>query len=512
VIGRPGSTLWLLGHEIRLSWRGLIGGRRGRVRLIVLGVVGVMFAIAGVPIALAMRRINISVNPLGILIADAACLVIFTLMVSQTLAGAADALYARGDLDLLFSSPLSPRKTLTVRFASLAATAFSAFALLATPLLIPLAIFGHWRWLALFPVLASVALAASGTGLAVAVGLFTLIGPRRTRAVAQILAAIIGAAFFLISQTRTLLGARSASLWTQVANTAGDPSLHLPPLADWPLRAMLGNPLPLAVMLVLGLGVFLVVTAWLSRRFAADAAAAQGADAGRRRVARGVAGAFTGGVFASTLIKELRLLARDIALVAQVLLRVLYLLPVTFLLLRSAAGHMTWALPGGAAAITFMAGQVGASLTWITVSAEEAPELLQCAPAASSTVRNAKLFAGLAPLALLLVIPLAIVTASAPVTGLAASAGAGAAAISAGLINSWYPTPGKRSDFLRRRRSGSLLLGLAIFFVSALIAAATALAALGLPWALIPAILAVGALLALRRSPARIADALAAQA
>ena len=71
----------------------------------------------------------------------------------------------------------------------------------------------------------------------------------------------------------------------------------------------------------------------------------------------------------------------------------LYLLPVTFLLLRSAAGHEIFALPGGAAAITFMAGQVGASLTWITVSAEEAPELLMCAPASAARVRNAKLAA-----------------------------------------------------------------------------------------------------------------------
>ena len=53
-------------------------------------------------------------------------------------------------------------------------------------------------------------------------------------------------------------------------------------------------------------------------------------------------------------------------------------------------------------------------------------------------------------------------------------------------------------------------MGLALFFVSLLIAATTALVAVGLPWALIPAVLAGAALLALRRSPARIAEALAA--
>jgi len=511
VIGRPGSTLWLLGHEIRLSWRGLVSGRRGQIRLAVFGVLAVAFGIAGVPIALALRGFEMPISPLSILAGDFIGVVVFTLMLSQTLAGAADALYARGDLDLLFSSPLDPRKTLTVRFASLAATAFTAFALLVSPALVPLAIFGHWRWLSLLLVLGALAMAASGAGLALSVGLFALIGPKRTRAAAQILAAIIGAIFFLASQLRTIMGARSSSVWTQLIATASDPRLRLPPLADWPLRAALGEPLPLAVMLLVGAAVFFTVTAWLSRRFAADAASAQGADAGLRRVSRGVAGPFTGGVFASIFIKEVRLLGRDIALIAQVLLRVLYLLPVTFLLLRNAAGHLAFALPGGAAAITFMAGQVGASLTWITVSAEESPELLQCSPASAALIRNAKLLAALAPLVLLLVVPLTIIAAAAPAAGLAAAAGASAAAYSAGLINAWYPTPGKRSDFLRRRRSGSTLIGLAYFMVSALIAAATGLAALVSPLALIPAALAVIALLALRRSPARIAEALAAQ-
>jgi ABC-2 type transport system permease protein len=511
VIGRPGSTLWLLSHEIRLSWRGLVGGRRGRIRMIVFAIVAVLFGVIGVPIALALRGFDMPLNPLSILAADFVCVMVFTLMLSQTLAGAADALYARGDLDLLFSSPLNPRKTLTVRFASLAATAFTAFALLVLPVLIPLALFGHWRWLSLLMVLGALALGASGTGLAISVGLFALIGPKRTRAAAQILAAIIGAAFFLASQVRTIFGERSSGLWLQLLALANDPQLRVPPLAAWPLRAALGDPTPLAVMLVVGAGLFFAVTTWLSRRFAADAASAQGADAGQRRVSRGVAGAFTGGVFAATLMKELRLLTRDVALLAQVLLRVLYLLPVTFLLLRSAAGHEAFALPGGAAAIAFMAGQVGASLTWITVSAEESPELLQCAPASAARVRNAKLVAALAPLGLLLVIPLALITAAAPAAGLAAAAGATAAAYAAGLINTWYPTPGKRSDFLRRRRSGSILVGLAYFFVSALIAAASGLAAMPSPLALIPAMLAVVALLALRRSPARIAEALAAQ-
>jgi len=110
---------------------------------------------------------------------------------------------------------------------------------------------------------------------------------------------------------------------------------------------------------------------------------------------------------------------------------------------------------------------------------------------------------------LILILPLAVLSWLAPPAGLAAILGAGAAAIAAGLINAWYPTPGKRSEF-RRRRTGSLLTGIALMFVSVLIAGATALVAMGSPFALIPAALTVLVLFAMRRSPARIAEALAA--
>jgi ABC-2 type transport system permease protein len=511
MIGPPGSTLWLLSHELRLSWRSLVGGRRGRWRMGAMAVLGVIFTLVGFPVAWMLRGFAAPVNSVVSLAADIVALMIFSLMLSQTLAGATDALYTRGDLDLLFSSPLSPRKTLTVRFASLAASAFMAFALLVSPFLLPLAIFGHWRWLAVLPVLAALALTASGVGLALAVGLFALIGPRRTRAVAQVLAAIIGAAFFLASQAQTLLGAKGGSMVVRVVSAAAaHPNLRLPPLADWPLRAMLGDPVPLAAMLTVGLAVFLGVAAWLSRRFADNATAAQGSDAGQGRAGATLA-TFAGGAFAATYRKEFRVLRRDIALLAQVLLRTLYLLPATFLVLRNAGHHVSLALPGGAAVIAFLAGQVASSLTWITVSAEEVPELIACAPAAAGHVRGAKLLAGLTPLIAMLAIPLAVLIWLSPVAGLAATAGSAASAIAAGLINAWRPSPGKRSEF-RRRRTGSLLTGIALLLVTLMIAGATGLAAVASPFALIPAALAALGLLALRRSPAQIADALAAKA
>src|SRR5208282_4588006 len=97
-----------------------------------------------------------------------------------------------------------------------------------------------------------------------------------------------------------------------------------------------------------------------------------------------------------------------------VLLRVLYLLPTIFLVLRGAGSGQTLVLPFGAGLLAFMSGQVASSLTWITVSAEDAPELIAASPASPTSLRGAKLAAGLAPLAILLFVPLIVLTALAP--------------------------------------------------------------------------------------------------
>jgi ABC-2 type transport system permease protein len=505
----PGSTPWLLAHELRLTWRGTLarrgGGARGQwIAIIALGLVAVF---AGVPMGLLLRRVEIPVTPLSVFVSDAGLAVVFTLMLSQTVAAATEALYQRGDLDLLFSSPLPPRRTLTVRFLALATNVFMTFAALASAFLIPIAVIGHPAWLGAYLVLAALALSASGLGLALAMGLFALIGPRRTRAVAQVVGALIGAAFFLASQARNILGgATSSSLWVEAIRVAGHPGFVLPPAAAWPLRAMLGDPLPLAALGLGGLAVFLGVVQWLSRRFAADAAAASGADTApaptRARRAR-----FAASAFAATVKKELRLLWRDAALISQVLLRVLYLAPLGFLLIRNAGAHFSLALPGGAAGLVLFAGQVAGSLAWITVSAEDAPDLLVCAPTPTATFWQAKLAAAFLPLAVLLSPILVVLTALAPGVGLAAAAGCTAVALASGLVNIWYQKPSKRADF-RRRRGSSWFATLVELVLGFLIAAATGLAAAGMWWAAIPALLAAGMMAALRRSDAQIARAL----
>jgi len=514
VIAKPGSTLWLMRHEMRLTWRGFTraragGGRFRRLWLLLLLPTLLLFT-AGLPLGFALRHVQVPVGPVSAVVAAAVTLGLFTLMLSQTLAAAVAALYERADLDLLFSSPIRPRRVLTVRFLAVAVNVFALFGLLTTPIILPSVVMGHPTWIALEAVLFSIGLAATGAGLLIAAALFRAIGPRRTRTVGQLLAAITGAAFFITAQAYNILGRRqSASLWTSLVRIARDPRFHAPPGLDWPLRAALGEPLPLMAAIAVGAGLFAIANQILGARFAADAASAAGAGTGRRRARAGRPAAFSGDVFQATFRKELRLLVRDPALISQVLLRVLYMVPLGFLLLRRAGEGQNILLPGTVAALGLMAGQVTASLAWITVSAEDAPDLLSAAPAPIAILRRGKIAAAIAPVATMLVPILLALAIFAPWVALVGALGCAAQMTMAALVNIWWQRPGKRADF-RRRRQASWFVTLAELLLGLLIAGTTALVAFGSAWGLAPAAVALAGVLLLRRTDAQIAAALRA--
>jgi len=510
MIAPPGSILWLLHHELRVGWRRMRarqGGRGRRVRLLFsFGVPIVLTLLIGLPTGSYLRMNPLAVTPETVAVGALVTAALFTLMLSQTLTLAVDALYQRGDLDLLFSSPLNPRTTMTVRFLAVAVDAFSVFGYFLTGPVLAIAFLAGAGWIAAMVVLAGLALAASGAGVLLAWGLFRLIGPRRTRTAAQVMAAVIGAAFFLIAQTRNIFGRGAAeSLMTTAIRVSHDPRLNLPGL-DWPLRAVMGEPLPLLGIVVTSVAVFWLANAILGPRFAADAAAAAGAGHGGRR-ARGGVRSFAAGPFAATLRKELRLLARDPALITQVMMRVLYMVPLGVLLVRQAGQGGSLAMPGSAAALSLVAGQVAASIAWITISAEEAPDLLTCAPSPIAVVRHGKLAAAALPPAVLLLPVLLPLMVFAPWVGLMAALGCAASIGASSLINVWWQKPVKRSEF-RTRRGASWFVTVAELLMGGLIAGATGTLAAGTAWGLAFVVAAAIVFLTLRRSDARVAEAL----
>ena len=473
-----GSVPWLLGHELKVAWRGFGGqtriGKNGKpkgsrnrglvIALVLLSVAGIG-ALALLPQMHVLSRMQVKPTGWIVLGVSVGMAFLFTLMLAQALNGATVALYERNDLDLLLSSPIPPRTILTVRALGVAVMAGLTYLVLGSLFVIPLVVMGQPQWLAIYAVVASLALMASAFGLAVAMGLFALIGPRRTRTVAQVLAALIGASLFLAGQARNILPKEQVQAITARIEAIDATKVDVTAPYAWPTLAVLGEPLPLATLVALALLIFFGVTTLLGRKFGADAAAAaSGSTTGRKKTValndkRGITGAFGGSPFRVLFRKEMRLLLRDPWLISQVLLQIVYILPLGFTVWRAGQTKGEIAMAAGASAICFIGGQLAGNLTWITASAEDAPEMIASAPAPMRDIVSAKVLAALLP-AVIIVAPAVIAAAFVSVrVALIAAIGAALAMSTSSLLNLWYAKPASRRDF-RRRRSGSMLIGI----------------------------------------------------
>ena len=501
---KPGSTAWLLRHEARLKYRGMSGTSRAWT-LALLGLLFLGLAAAGVPMAMLlsdverMRAAEWSPDRSARLWASGGLLLLFTLMLSQTLFSSAMAFYTRRDLDLLLSSPIPASRVLAARCLALAANASLIPLFLVTPPALTVAALGHPEWLSAPLLVGGLGLLAAAAGLWLAMGLFATLGPQRTRTASQVLSALAGAVFFLASQARNWLPAeQAAAIKARLDALAASPALAPGSPLTWPAQALLGGFGSALLLATVSVAAFAATVAVLGRRFAANAAAGAGRDAAARP-ARGGAAAFSNGAFRATVRKELRLLQRDPALMSQVLLRLLYLVPLLLLLLREGGEGQGGGLAPLAGGITFMTGMLAGSLAWVTSATEEAPDLLVSSPCRPGLLRRAKLTAALVPVALIVILPVGFVIQRSPEAGLALAFCCGGAGLSAGLIAVWLSKPGKRAEF-NKRRHGGWLLNVAQTVVDGLWAGAAYLGvAFGLSWLLLPALLAAALTVVFRR-------------
>jgi ABC-2 type transport system permease protein len=486
-----------MGAELRLYWRrGRMGPKSGLIFL------GIILAVWLVMSFFLFRAIGPAIPPpplghepidgLALAGVSAAAFFVASVMVSQAILGAVEAIYTRNDLDLLLSSPLSPWTVLVVRSASIAVGALPLYAGLLGPPILWVAVFSSPLWLSALPALAALAFAATGVALLVVTLLFRLIGPKRTRVAAQILSAVTGAALFLSIQYFNITS-RQTSTMTREQAMNWFIHLHIDPDALWltPARAMTGD-IPALLMWLAFCGLLFMGGVFLfSRRFVADAAAASSMGQ-RKRVADTRIARVRGGEMASIVRKELRLLWRDPVLLSQIGLQLVYLIPLAVVLLRpDYHGGASLTLQALAPALTLLSSALAGSLIWITVSAEDAPDLVASAPIAPTAVERGKIAAALLPVAALMAIPLVFLLFKAPLAGLWALGGCVAAATCSALIGLWRRTPGSRRDFFRRRAQGTLMSRLGQTIVTLTLTATVGVGAYGYPWlALIPAIFA----------------------
>jgi ABC-2 type transport system permease protein len=177
--------------------------------------------------------------------------------------------------------------------------------------------------------------------------------------------------------------------------------------------------------------------------------------------------------------KEFMLLRRDPWLVSQTLMQLLYLAPPALLLWRSFADRSA-AILLITPVLVMAAGQLAGGLAWLTISGEDAADLIATAPLPASRVTRAKIEVVLIAIGLIfapLIVALAFV---APAQGAVTVCASAASAASATAIQLWFRVQARRSQF-RRRQTSSRLATFAEAF-SSIGWAATAALALALPY------------------------------
>jgi ABC-2 type transport system permease protein len=257
---QPGSSLWLLRHELRLFWFSLSSGKAGALRRPAWRVLG-----GGLLVWLALHAgvfaLLHAIGPTGgmpprqfVIAVSALLLSTFLFMLSSALKRSVETLFDRGDMDLLLSSPLPSRSIFTVKLAGMAFGVAALYLFFLAPFAHVGLLLGQLRWLALYPVLFALAVLAASLAMLLTLALVRVLGARRTRVVAQVVGALAGALLYLLSQAGNLVAqsggiAPTASARVMASLQSVDPGS----LLFLPARAALGDGAAVAAIAALGL-------------------------------------------------------------------------------------------------------------------------------------------------------------------------------------------------------------------------------------------------------------------
>jgi ABC-2 type transport system permease protein len=455
----PGSPLWLLYHEFRLQRR--TAKKNGAV-LALAGIGILFFHLIAFPLAMLVS--SMPAIPQGDRIylyagVTGSAIFLFLTMVSTTLIAAMQAIYGRGDMDLLLSSPNAPRSIVLVRCGVIAVNACKILGFFILPFANAFGLLVSPRWFAAYLVLPCLALLATAVSLLAALGLYRLIGPRRTRVFAQILGGLIGMVGVIAPQVFNTMSSQQRTVAADriggYLGTIGWPS---PASPIWlPARAVMGEPLPLAISVVLCAGAFALVSYGFAGRFIASIVAANGiASRGSRPKAS--TRRFHTATMAVMRRKEIRLIGRDPWLLTQVLQQGVCMLPLGMVAWRYNIGGVSaaWLV------IVPIAGGLASAFAWLTISGETVPDLIAAAPLRSFVVLRAKFEAALLLSGLALLPVVAIAWYANPWLGKTMLICCGGTAVTNTLSQLMSRSPRQRNEFNRRGqgRVGAQLLEL----------------------------------------------------
>jgi ABC-2 type transport system permease protein len=403
---QPGSLPWLMAHEMRLGWREF----RGK-RAVVVGIVALLLAFMALMVVRVSRfRQGLeqfaaagALPDWAIWLAVEMVILLLAVTILQSLRAGTNALFDRGDLDLLLTSPVSSKVVFASRLQGIALNNFLGIVVF---LLVPVLLFmalGFTQLWGIFP--ATLALSLLGTSLGVLVILLLVkqFGVRQTRTLAVF--AIVP--FILMMRLVSQQSDRIAALATQYPILQAQSNLWLP------ARAMFGNGLGLLLLWAVAIAV-----AWLTVEvlYGSFLGGTQESQRSTRPASRGgnwpfartrqsaadpieaeeASPRFTANLTRLVLMKEWRLMRRNPDLLTQLAISFIMLVPFFGSALRPDPEDQFFAN-----ILLGMVGLIAVSLTIglanLAICGEESPTLIKVSPASSGRITVLKLAAVLIP-------------------------------------------------------------------------------------------------------------------
>ena len=495
-----GSLSWFARHEFNLSWRDFVrmmsAGKPGREKGVIAFITIAVLVIHAIAYAIIVPQIKngLVIDKSFLAIVSGSIILTLSLMMSQALELVTRVFYSRSDLDLILSSPTSAKKVFTIRIGAIATSTAMLSLLLFGAAINILAIFDSILWLSAYLVVIACGAFSTAASLSITILMFKTLGAKRTRLISQIIAAIVGAGFIIGIQLAAISSLGSISRIEFLSSQAVAQAVPELDSAIWiPARAVMGEAGALIATLGISLGLLLVTITAFAGKFGEYVINAAGVSQ-TAQVSNPKKTRFKTRSISSTLRhKEWRLLLRDHWLLSQTLMQVLYLIPPAFMLWQNFGQSSSIAIVV-IPVLVMATGQLSGGLAWLAISGEDAPQLVQTAPVAKTAVIRAKTEAVLGTIAIIAA-PIILLMAFIEIkTALIAAAGITCATISATMIQLWFRSQAKRSNF-RRRQTSSKVATLSEAFSSIMWAGTAALVAGGLWYfAAVTALLALGVL------------------
>lgn len=398
------TTFWLLSNDIRLARRELrVAKRRHKVAIavIALGVI-LLLHLIGFAAAPKLSQLH-AVGGDSLPMVTVLLVGVSALCLSKALSGVIDQMREQGDLELLVTSPIRPRILLRARLIAIALGAGALPFIAAIPVVNGMAFRGRFDWVGVYPVMVSLAVISAVIAVCAFLGMLAVIGPRRARLAARVVATVLGALAFLASQTTMVLSEESrGALWNAIKPAD---SQHPAGIGWLAARAMYGDPLSVAILCLIALGGVVIISTFFEKGYGAGAIAILNADRG------GQAGrdAHFGGSLTRVLVrKEIRNFLRHPGLLIQVAYQFVFLIPAAAAVMRLSNGVPA---SGGVLFITvMMTGRIASVFLDVVVRNDRASELVHSAP----------IDAGLAFRVKTVLLVIAVFAVSAPLFGIVA--------------------------------------------------------------------------------------------